>query len=72
MKHYRIILLAVGLLFGTNGLAGAAGAEVTFRVTDVPGHWFDIEKDGKGGGGSLAIVDSVPGGTTIHFKQKKQ
>lgn len=53
----------VGVPGGAGGLASAA--EVTFKVTDVPGHWFDTGVD-IAGTRSLAIV--APG-TTINFLQ---
>src|SRR5512141_2970754 len=63
MKSLRTILMAVGLLYGASDLAIAA--EVNFKVTDVPGHWFDTGGE-IAGTRSLAIV--APG-TKINFLQ---
>jgi len=64
MKSLRIILMAVGLLYGASDLAFAANT-VEFKVTDVPGHWFDTGVD-IAGTRSLAIV--APG-TLVKFHQ---
>jgi hypothetical protein len=62
MRFFSI--LAVGaLLCGASDLAIAA--DVTFKVTDVPGHWFDTGVE-IAGTRSLAIVTP---GTTIKFQQ---
>ena len=57
------ILVASALLCGASDFAMAA--DVTFKVTDVPGHWFDTGVD-IAGTRSLAIVTP---GTTIKFQQ---
>ena len=70
MKYPRLLLAAgvmSGLLYGTNGFASAP---VTFKVTDVPGHWFDTGVDIGTGNRSLAIVKQGIQGTVINFKQK--
>jgi len=64
MKSLRIILMAVGLLYGASDLALAK--TVNFTVNDVPGHWFDTGKD-IAGTRSLAII--APG-DTVKFNQK--
>jgi len=68
MKYSRMLLAAglmSGLLYSTNGFASDP---VTFKVTDVPGHWFDTGVD-VAGTRSLAIVTP---GTVINFKQKNE
>ncbi len=66
MKSIRILLTAVGLLYGASDFAAAA--EVNFKVTDIPGHFFDL--DGMANPfkatRSLAIV---PPGTKVNFWQ---
>jgi DNA-binding beta-propeller fold protein YncE len=65
-KYIRMLPLVVGLMLGAGSLASAD--EVTFKVTDIPGHWFDTGVTIPGTGTrSLAIVRP---GTTINFKQK--
>ena len=79
MKYIRVLLSIVGLVYGASGLALAdqsssnSHPSVTFKVTDVPGHWFDTCLDNPKtcaqtmpGTRSLAIV--APG-TTINFLQ---
>jgi DNA-binding beta-propeller fold protein YncE len=63
MKSLRVILMAVGFLYGASNLALAN--DVTFKVTDVPGHWFDTGVD-IAGTRSLAII--APG-DKVKFKQ---
>lgn len=66
MRYPRLLLAAglmSGLLYGTNGFASDP---VTFKVTDIPGHWFDTGVDIGNGNRSLAIVSP---GTVINFKQ---
>lgn len=63
MKTLRILLMAIGLLYGASDLALAK--DVTFKVTDVPGHWFDTGVD-IAGTRSLAII--APG-DMVKFKQ---
>ena len=63
MKSLRVILLAIGLMYGASDLALAK--DVTFKVTDVPGHWFDTGVD-IAGTRSLAII--APG-DMVKFKQ---
>ena len=63
MKTLRILLMAVGLLYGASDLALAK--DVTFTVNDVPGHWFDTGVD-IAGTRSLAII--APG-DMVKFKQ---
>lgn len=69
MKCAFLISLLAALMFGAGNLASADEVtdQVTFRVTDIPGHWFDTGVTLPGGTRSLAIVRP---GTTIHFKQK--
>lgn len=72
MKSLRAILMAMGLLYGASGLALAA--DVSFKVTDVPGHWFDTcfddpvtcAKNQPTGTRSLHIVTP---GTKVNFLQ---
>jgi hypothetical protein len=75
MKSLRVVLMAVGLLYGASDLALAKDA--TFKVTDVPGYWFDTGADIPGvpgvpnasgvlGTRSLAII--APG-DMVKFKQ---
>ena len=72
MKSLRAILMAIGLLYGASDLALAA--DVNFKVTDVPGHWFDTcfddpltcSRNQPTGTRSLHIV--APG-TKINFLQ---
>lgn len=63
MKTLRILLMAIGLLYGASDLAFAKG--VTFKVNDVPGYWFDTGVD-IAGTRSLAII--APG-DMVKFKQ---
>ncbi|MDZ4732472.1 MAG: copper oxidase [Nitrospirota bacterium] len=63
-KYIRILPLVAGLMLGAGNLAIAD--EVTFRVTDTPGHWFDTGVD-IAGTRSLAIIKP---GDTVHFIQK--
>lgn len=62
MTSIRLLLMASGLLFSTSSVAMA---EVNFKVTDIPGHFFDTGVD-IAGTRSLAIV--APG-TQINFLQ---
>lgn len=62
MKYIRVVLLMAGLMIGARDLASA---DVTFNVTDVPGHWFDTGND-IAGTRSLAII--APG-ETVNFLQ---
>ena len=64
MKSLRVILMAVGLLYGASDLALAK--TVNFTVNDVPGRWFDTGVD-IAGTRSLAII--APG-DTVTFNQK--
>ena len=64
MKSLRVVLMAVGLLYGASDFAIAK--TVNFTVTDVPGHWFDTGVD-IAGTRSLAII--APG-DTVTFNQK--
>lgn len=66
MKSIRVLLMAAGLLYGAGDLALAA--EVNFKVTDVPGHFFDLEgmENPYKATRSLAIV---PPGTQVNFWQ---
>lgn len=63
MKTLRILFMAAGLLYGVSDLALAK--DVTFKVTDVPGYWFDTGVD-IAGTHSLAII--APG-DMVKFKQ---
>jgi len=58
--------MAVGLLYGASDFAAAA--EVNFKVTDIPGHFFDLEgmDNPYKATRSLAIV---PPGTKVNFWQ---
>jgi DNA-binding beta-propeller fold protein YncE/plastocyanin len=66
MTSIRLLLMASGLLVSTSSLAMA---EVNFKVTDIPGHFFDL--DGMDNPfkatRSLAIV---PPGTKVNFWQE--
>lgn len=64
MKSVCTLPLIAGLLFGTASLAFAADP-VNFKVTDIPGHFFDTGVE-IAGTRSLAIV---PPGTQINFLQ---
>jgi hypothetical protein len=64
MQTLRILLLAIGLLYGAGDLALAK--VVNFTVQDVPGHWFDTGVN-IAGTRSLAII--APG-DTVKFNQK--
>ena len=64
MKVLRILLMAIGLLYGVSDLAHAK--TVNFTVNDVPGRWFDTGVD-IAGTRSLAII--APG-DTVKFNQK--
>ncbi len=71
MKLSRVLPLAAGLLLGASQ---GVFADVTFTVSDTPGHWFDAGdawdlKDNAGnklGGRSLAVI--APG-QAVHFIQ---
>lgn len=63
MKSLRVVLMAVGLLYGASDLALAK--DVTFKVNDVPGYWFDTGVD-IAGTRSLGII--APG-DMVKFKQ---
>jgi DNA-binding beta-propeller fold protein YncE len=70
MKYTRVLLAAglmSGLMYGASDLALANNdnKDVTFKITDVPGYWFDTGAD-IAGTRSLAIA--APG-TTINFLQ---
>lgn len=58
MKYLRIMLLAIGLLYGTSSFAVAATHN--FTVTDVPGHWFDT---GATIAGTRSLMVIAPGDT---------
>ncbi|NJL18183.1 MAG: hypothetical protein HC938_14435 [Nitrospira sp.] len=64
MKSVCTLPLIAGLLFSTASLAFAADP-VNFKVTDIPGHFFDTGVE-IAGTRSLAIV---PPGTQINFLQ---
>ena len=66
MKSLRAILMAIGLLYGASDLAMAA--DVNFKVTDVPGHWFDTGADIPGVPGTRSLAIVTPG-TKINFLQ---
>lgn len=68
MKRVSVLPLIAGLMFGTANLAFAVDPvkPVNFKVTDIPGHWFDTGVD-IAGTRSLAIV---PPGTQINFLQE--
>jgi hypothetical protein len=71
MNYTRLLLAAglmSGLMYGASDVALAANNDVTFKVTDVPGYWYDTGVD-IAGTRSLAIV--APG-TTINFLQNIQ
>lgn len=63
MKTLGVVLMAIGLLYGASDLALAKN--VTFKVTDVPGYWFDTGVD-IAGTRSLAVI--APG-DMVKFKQ---
>ncbi len=63
MKSLRVVLMAVGLLYGASDLALAK--DLTFKVNDVPGYWFDTGVD-IAGTRSLGII--APG-DMVKFKQ---
>jgi len=68
MKTLRILLIAMGFLYGASDLGLASennNNHVTFKVTDVPGYWYDTGVD-IAGTRSLAIVTP---GTSIDFLQ---
>ncbi|HXC67346.1 MAG TPA: hypothetical protein VN638_08000 [Nitrospiraceae bacterium] len=64
MKTLRILLIAIGLLYGASDLALAKTKN--FTVNDVPGRWFDTGDD-IAGTHSLAII--APG-DTVKFTQQ--
>lgn len=64
MRSIRYVSLIAGLILGTGTLSVAADP-VNFKITDIPGHFFDTGVD-IGGTRSLAIV---PPGTQINFVQ---
>ncbi len=64
MKYVRALPLIAGLMFSTANPAFAADP-VNFKVTDIPGHFFDTGVE-IAGTRSLAIV---PPGTQINFLQ---
>ncbi|MBH0190155.1 MAG: copper oxidase, partial [Nitrospira sp.] len=64
MKSIRVLPLVAGLMLGAGNLVFAADA--TFKVTDIPGHWFDTGVD-IAGTRSLAIINP---GDTVHFIQR--
>lgn len=43
MKSMRVLPLVAGLMLGAGNLAQAADHAVNFKVTDVPGHFFDLD-----------------------------
>ena len=64
MKASRVLSLVAGLLLGASQ---GAFADVTFTVSDTPGHWFDAGPAWDlDGGRSLAVI--APG-QTVHFTQ---
>src|SRR5687767_2539278 len=72
MKYKSVCMLPLvaGLMLGAGSLASAEEVtdQVTIKVTDIPGHWFDTGVTIPGTGTrSLAIVRP---GTTIKFQQK--
>ncbi|HSF66543.1 MAG TPA: hypothetical protein VLA67_03835 [Nitrospiraceae bacterium] len=62
MKCFRVLPLIAGLILGAGNLAFA---DVTFKITDIPGHWYDTGTD-IAGTRSLAIIRP---GETVHFNQ---
>jgi len=66
MKSIRVLLVAAGLLYGASD---PAIAEVNFKVTDIPGHFFDLDgmENPYKATRSLAIV---PPGTQVNFWQE--
>lgn len=75
MKHVRALPLIAGLMFGAVNLAFAFNPaepiysnDVNFKVTDIPGHFFDRDgaPNSHAGTRSLAIV---PQGTKVNFWQ---
>ena len=65
MKKRRILLAVLCLLVGWGGAGMAQAATKNFKVTDVPGYWFDTGKT-IAGTRSLAII--APG-DTVKFTQ---
>ncbi|MBH0200524.1 MAG: copper oxidase [Nitrospira sp.] len=67
MKCSRLVSLIGGLMLGTAQLASAG--EVNFKVTDIPGYWFDLDgmENPHKATRSLAIV---PPGTKVNFWQE--
>lgn len=66
VKFTRAFIMVAGLLYGANNLANVV--EVTFNVTDVPGHWYDTGSDIPGVPGTRSLAIIAPGDTVI-FKQ---
>jgi len=62
-KFVRMLPLIAALILGAGNLAFA---DATFKITDIPGHWFDTGVD-IAGTRSLAIIKP---GETVHFIQK--
>ena len=68
MKYVRLLPLIAGLMLGGGNLAFA---DATFKITDIPGHWFDTGVN-IAGTRSLAIIksDGDESQRTVHFIQK--
>ncbi len=64
MKTLRILLMAIGLLYGASDLALAK--TVNFTVNDVPGRWFDTGVDIVG---TRSLAIAAPG-DTVKFTQQ--
>ncbi len=67
MKSSRLLPLIGGLILGTTQFAFAD--EVNFKITDIPGYWFDLDgmENPHKATRSLAIV---PPGTKVNFWQE--
>jgi plastocyanin len=66
MKKRRMLLALLGLFVGWGGAGMAHAATVNFKVTDVPGYWFDTAGTPIAGNRSLHII--APG-DTVTFTQ---
>jgi hypothetical protein len=72
MKYARVLPLIAGLILGGGNLAFA---DATFKITDIPGHWFDTgvevrdDTDPRNPPGTRSLAIIKPG-ETVHFIQK--
>ncbi len=71
-KYIRVLPLVAGLILGGGNLAFA---DATFKITDIPGHWFDTgvevrdDTDPRNPPGTRSLAIIQPG-ETVHFIQK--